>query len=79
MDPVHFGLLLIFNAGMGLLTPPVGTVLFVGCAIGKVSVNAGTKAMMPFFLAMMIVLFSNHVLSARDHVASKLREMRMTA
>lgn len=39
-----------------VLTPPVGTVLFVGCAIGKVSVIAGTKAMMPFFLAMMIVL-----------------------
>jgi tripartite ATP-independent transporter DctM subunit len=56
MDPVQFGLVLIFNAGMGLLTPPVGTVLFVGCAIGKVSVNAGTRAMMPFFLAMMIVL-----------------------
>jgi tripartite ATP-independent transporter DctM subunit len=56
MDPIQFGLVLIFNAGMGLLTPPVGTVLFVGCAIGKVSVNAGTKAMMPFFLAMMIVL-----------------------
>jgi len=57
MDPVQFGLVLIFNAGMGLLTPPVGTVLFVGCAIGKVTVNAGTKAMMPFFLAMLIVLF----------------------
>ncbi|MCE5262174.1 MAG: TRAP transporter large permease, partial [Deltaproteobacteria bacterium] len=56
MDPIQFGLVLIFNAGMGLLTPPVGTVLFVGCAIGKVSVNAGTKAMMPFFLAMMIAL-----------------------
>jgi tripartite ATP-independent transporter DctM subunit len=56
MDPIQFGLVLIFNAGMGLLTPPVGTVLFVGCAIGKVSVNAGTKAMMPFFLAMIIVL-----------------------
>jgi TRAP-type C4-dicarboxylate transport system permease large subunit len=57
MDPIQFGLILIFNAGMGLLTPPVGTVLFVGCAIGKVSVNAGTKAMMPFFLAMIVVLF----------------------
>ena len=57
MHPVQFGLVLIFNAGMGLLTPPVGTVLFVGCAIGKVSVNEGTKAMMPFFLAMLIVLF----------------------
>ncbi len=56
MDPIHFGIVLIFNAGMGLLTPPVGTVLFVGCAIGKVSVEAGTKAMMPFFLAMLVVL-----------------------
>ena len=56
MDPVHFGILMIFNAGMGLLTPPVGTVLFIGCAIGKVSVNAGTRAMMPFFLAMIIAL-----------------------
>lgn len=57
MDPIHFGIVLIFNAGMGLLTPPVGTVLFVGCAIGKVSVDAGTRAMMPFFMAMMVVLF----------------------
>jgi len=56
MDPVHFGILLVFNAGMGLLTPPVGTVLFVGCAIGKVSVNAGTRAMLPFFAAMIVAL-----------------------
>ncbi len=56
MDPIQFGLVLIFNAGMGLLTPPVGTVLFVGCAIGKVGVNAGTRAMMPFFVAMIVVL-----------------------
>jgi len=56
MDPTHFGIMLIFNAGMGLLTPPVGTVLFVGCALGKVSVGAGTRAMMPFFLAMIVVL-----------------------
>jgi tripartite ATP-independent transporter DctM subunit len=56
MDPVQFGIILIFNAGMGLLTPPVGTVLFVGCAIGKISMGAGTKAMMPFFMAMIIAL-----------------------
>ncbi len=56
MDPVHFGILLILNSGMGLLTPPVGTVLFVGCAIGKISVHAGTKAMLPFFYAMIVVL-----------------------
>jgi tripartite ATP-independent transporter DctM subunit len=56
MDPVHFGILMIFNSGMGLLTPPVGTVLFIGCAIGKVTVNAGTRAMMPFFIAMIVAL-----------------------
>lgn len=56
MDPIHFGLVLIFNAGMGLLTPPVGTVLFIGCAIGRVSIAQGTKAMMPFFYAMLVVL-----------------------
>lgn len=56
MDPIHFGLVLIFNAGMGLLTPPVGTVLFIGCAIGNVSISKGTKAMMPFFYAMILVL-----------------------
>ncbi|MEH7545356.1 hypothetical protein COJ85_21810 [Bacillus sp. AFS076308] len=56
MDPVHFGIVLILNAGIGLLTPPVGTVLFVGCAIGKVSIQQGTKAMMPFFYALLVVL-----------------------
>jgi len=56
MHPIQFGIMLIFNAGMGLLTPPVGTVLFIGCAIGKVTVSAGTKAMWPFFLAMIIAL-----------------------
>ena len=56
MDPIHFGMVLILNAGMGLLTPPVGTVLFVGCAIGRISVEAGTRAMLPFFYAMIVVL-----------------------
>jgi tripartite ATP-independent transporter DctM subunit len=56
MDPVHFGIILILNAGIGLLTPPVGTVLFVGCAIGKVSIQQGTKAMLPFFYALLVVL-----------------------
>jgi tripartite ATP-independent transporter DctM subunit len=56
MDPVQFGIILILNAGIGLLTPPVGTVLFVGCAIGKVSIAEGTKAMLPFFYALLVVL-----------------------
>ncbi|WP_248926892.1 TRAP transporter large permease [Paenibacillus hamazuiensis] len=56
IDPVHFGIILILNCGIGLITPPVGTVLFIGCAIGKVSVNQATKASLPFFLAMCVVL-----------------------
>lgn len=56
MDPVHFGLVLIFNAGIGLLTPPVGTVLFIGCAIGGISISQGTKAMLPFFYAELVAL-----------------------
>jgi len=56
MDPVHFGIILILNAGIGLLTPPVGTVLFVGSAIGKVSIQEATKAMLPFFYALIVVL-----------------------
>ena len=56
MDAIQFGIMMILNSGLGLLTPPVGTVLFVGCAIGKVSVEAGTKAMMPFFAAMCVIL-----------------------
>lgn len=56
MDPVHFGIVLILNLGIGLITPPVGTVLFVGCAIGKVSIEAATKRLIPYFLVMVAVL-----------------------
>ncbi|MGG1552797.1 TRAP transporter large permease [Paenibacillus ferrarius] len=56
VDPVHFGIILILNCGIGLITPPVGTVLFVGCAIGRVSVDQATKASWPFFIAMCAVL-----------------------
>lgn len=56
MDPVHFGIILILNLGIGLLTPPVGTVLFVGCAIGKVTIEKGSKALIPFYLVLIAVL-----------------------
>jgi TRAP-type C4-dicarboxylate transport system permease large subunit len=56
VDPVHFGIILILNLGIGLITPPVGTVLFVGCSIGKVSIEQGTRALVPFFLVMVAVL-----------------------
>jgi tripartite ATP-independent transporter DctM subunit len=56
VDPVHFGIVMMLNLSIGLITPPVGTVLFVGCAIGKVSIEQATRHLWPFWLAMLIVL-----------------------
>lgn len=56
MDPVHFGVLLILCLGIGLATPPVGSVLFVGSAIGKISIEKASKGMLPFYAAMILVL-----------------------
>ncbi len=56
VDPVHFGMIMMVNLGIGLITPPVGTVLFVGSAVAKLSIGAVTRAMMPFFVALFIVL-----------------------
>jgi len=56
MDPVHFGIIMILNQGIGLITPPVGSVLFVGCAIGKISIMNSMRTIWPFFLASLIVL-----------------------
>ncbi len=49
MEPVHFGIMIIFNLGIGNMTPPVGSVLFVGCAVGKVTIESVTKPLLPFF------------------------------
>ena len=56
VDPVHFGVILILNLAIGLCTPPVGSALFVGCALGHISMEKMTKAMLPFFLTMVAVL-----------------------
>jgi tripartite ATP-independent transporter DctM subunit len=56
IDPVHFGIILIFNLGIGLLTPPVGPTLAVGCAIGKVTMEQVSKSIMVFYVPMLIVL-----------------------
>jgi tripartite ATP-independent transporter DctM subunit len=56
VDPVHFGMIMLVNLGMGLITPPVGAVLFVGCAIGKVSIEQVTRTIWPFYVAMLVVL-----------------------
>ncbi|MGL5363898.1 MAG: TRAP transporter large permease [Bosea sp. (in: a-proteobacteria)] len=56
VDPVHFGVILILNAGIGLNTPPVGSVQFVACAIGKVSISESMKTIWPFYGASLVVL-----------------------
>ena len=57
MSPVHFGLMLILNMGIGSVTPPVGSCLFVGCGIANVKIEGVTKYIIPIFAAMVISLF----------------------
>lgn len=56
VDPVHFGVVMIFNLAVGLCTPPVGSALFVGCAIGKTPIERTAKNMLPLYAVMVIVL-----------------------
>ncbi len=56
MHPVHFGVMLIFNLAVGLCTPPVGSALYVGCAIGKTSLEKTSLAMLPMYLTMIVAL-----------------------
>ncbi len=58
IDPVHFGIIMMLNLAIGLLTPPVGSTLFVGCAIGGISIERLSKAMLPFYLVMIAVLMA---------------------
>ncbi|MGB8452837.1 MAG: TRAP transporter large permease [Anaerocolumna sp.] len=56
IDPIQFGIMLVLNCGIGLLTPPVGAVLFIGSAVGKVSMERVVKATLPFYICMVITL-----------------------
>jgi tripartite ATP-independent transporter DctM subunit len=56
VDPVHFGIIMLLNLGIGLLTPPVGSVLFVGCAIGNVKMEEVMRTIWPFYGVMFAVL-----------------------
>ena len=57
MSDVHFGLMLITNLGIGSVTPPVGSCLFVGCGVAKVKIEGVTKYIVPIFAAMVVALF----------------------
>jgi len=56
IDPVHFGMIMILNLGIGLITPPVGPTLFVGCAVGKVTMEQVSRELWPFYGAMCAAL-----------------------
>ena len=56
MSTVHFGVMMIFNLACGLCTPPVGTALFVGCAVGKTPIERTSRHMLPLYAVMVITL-----------------------
>ncbi len=56
LDPIHFGLILVLNLSIGLCTPPVGSVLFIGCSVAKLKIQDVIKPMIPYFIAMIVVL-----------------------
>ena len=56
IDPVQFGIIMVLNCGIGLLTPPVGSVLFIGSAVSGVKMERVVKATLPFYICMIIVL-----------------------
>jgi tripartite ATP-independent transporter DctM subunit len=58
LDPLHFGILLIANLCIGLCTPPVGTVLFLGCSVGRSNVLSVSRALLPFYIAMFAALMA---------------------
>ncbi|PRY97799.1 TRAP transporter large permease [Marinilabilia salmonicolor] len=56
LDPIHFGIIMILNLNVGLVTPPVGAVLFIGCSVAKLKIQDLIKPLIPFYIAMFVVL-----------------------
>ncbi len=56
LDPIHFGIMMVLNLSIGLCTPPVGSVLFIGCSVANVSIDKVIKPLVPMFIAMIVVL-----------------------
>jgi len=56
LDPIQFGIMVVLNCGIGLLTPPVGAVLFIGSAVAKLPMEKVVKATLPFYLCMILAL-----------------------
>lgn len=58
VDPVHFGIMMTFNLAIGLCTPPVGSALFVGCSVAKISIDKVIKPLLPFYAALFLALLA---------------------
>jgi len=56
ISPIQFGIMVVLNCGIGLLTPPVGAVLFIGSAVAKLPMEKVVKATLPFYICMLIAL-----------------------
>lgn len=56
IDPLQFGMILLVNLGLGLCTPPVGSCLFVGCAVGKIPMEKAVRTIWPFYIAIFVAL-----------------------
>jgi len=56
IEPLHFGIIMVLNLCIGLITPPVGSVLFLGCGIGETTIAKLIKPLIPFYIAMVFVL-----------------------
>ena len=57
IDPIHFGIIMVLNLCIGLCTPPVGSVLFVGCGIANTTIAKLIKPLLPMYVAMIVALF----------------------
>ncbi len=56
IDPVHFGIIMVLNLSVGLCTPPVGSVLFIGCSVANIKIQQVIKPLLPMFIAMIVCL-----------------------
>ena len=56
MSPIHFGIIMVMNLSVGLCTPPVGSVLFIGCSVAKIDIQKVIRPLIPLFIAMIVVL-----------------------
>ncbi len=58
IDPTYFGIMMVFNLCLGLITPPVGTILYLGCSVGGTTFGDLVKAIMPFLICELVILFA---------------------